>query len=329
MSSPSTPFVGRGLNRNTLLSGSPERIEGDNPAAAAHKGPPYLDGTNAANEAMKKIDIEDIEIELLLEAIFRRYGHDFRHYARASIMRRAKQFLARCECGAISEMIPRLLHDESFFEELIGNFSITVSEMFRDPPAYRSIRKNVVPVLKTWPFVKIWHAGCATGEEAYTLAILLKEEGLYDRATIFATDFNDTALEKARQGIYPMDDARLFTENYQKAGGAGSFSDYYHAHYGSAAMDSALRKNITFANHNLVTDGVFSETHLVLCRNVLIYFDKVLQDRVLGLFRDSLTAGGFLCLGSKESILFSGVREHFETVDEKWRIFRKKLVSHE
>ena len=275
-------------------------------------------------ENMKQSEIEDIEIDLLLEAIFSRYGHDFRQYAMASITRRVRQFLIKCGCTTISEMIPRLLRDETFFEQLLGQFSITVTEMFRDPSAYRSIRKNVVPLLRTYPFIKIWHAGCATGEEAYALAILLKEEGLYDKATIFATDFNDTALEKAREGIYSLENIQQSTKNYGKAGGTGAFSDYYQARYGSAAIDNALKKNITFANHNLVTDGVFSETHLVLCRNVLIYFDKELQNRVLGLFKDSLAPGGFLCLGSKESLMFSEVQDGFETIDGQWKIFRRK-----
>jgi chemotaxis protein methyltransferase CheR len=272
---------------------------------------------------MKRNDIENIEITLLLEAIFQRYGYDFRSYARASIERRVRHFLPKCGCATISELIPRLLHDESFFEPLVHEFSITVSEMFRDPTVYRRIREKVVPFLKTYPFVKIWHAGCASGEEVYSLAILLKEEGLYDRATIFATDFNDSALEQARQGIYALETVQQFTSNYQQAGGTRSFSEYYHAHYEAMAIDETLKRNITFANHNLATDGVFGEMHLILCRNVLIYFNKELQNRALKLFRDSLARGGFLCLGSKESLLFSDVQTDLKPIDEKARIYQK------
>jgi chemotaxis protein methyltransferase CheR len=273
---------------------------------------------------MKRHEIENIEITLLLEAIFQRYGYDFRSYARASIERRVRHFLPKAGCATISAMIPKLLYNESFFEPLVREFSITVSEMFRDPSVYRSIREKVIPLLKTYPFVRIWHAGCASGEEAYSLAILLKEEGLYDRATIFATDFNDGALDQAKEGIYALDTVQQSTANYQKAGGSRSFSEYYHARYEAMAINPALKKNITFANHNLVTDGVFSEMHFILCRNVLIYFNKELQNRVLNLFRDSLAYGGFLCLGSKESLLFSDVARDFKPVDESARIFQKQ-----
>jgi chemotaxis protein methyltransferase CheR len=268
-------------------------------------------------------DIEDIEIDLLIEAIFRRYGHDFRHYARASVERRVRHFLGKSGCGAISEMIPRLLRDEAFFSRMLSGFSVTVTEMFRDPFVYASIRKNVIPVLKTFPFVRIWHAGCATGEEAYSLAVLLTEEGIYGRSTVFATDFNDHALETARHGIYDLDNVKQYTKNYQAADGTGSFSGYYHARYGAMALDGALKRNITFANHNLATDAVFGEMHLIVCRNVLIYFDKQLQDRVFRIFEESLVRGGFLCLGTKETPAFSSVKDRFEAVDRKARIFRK------
>ena len=261
---------------------------------------------------MKTDKIKEIELDLLLEAIFRRYGHDFRNYARASVERRVRQFLPKAGCGTVSEMIPKLLHDEAFFAGFLGQFSIPVTEMFRDPPVYRSIRENVLPLLKTYPFIKVWHAGCASGEEAYSLAIVLKEAGLYDQTTIYATDFNDLILQKAREGIYDLESMKLFTKNYQSSGGKRSLSEYYHAQYGAAVVDQRLGRNITFANHNLATDSVFSETHLILCRNVLIYFNRDLQDRVLELFRDSLIRGGFLCLGSKESIQFSKVGKRFQ-----------------
>jgi len=273
-----------------------------------------------------KSKIEEIEIGLLLEAIFQRYGYDFRHYSRASIERRVRQFQGKSGCSTISEMIPKLLHDASFFEVFVREFSITVTDMFRDPFVYRSLRKNVVPILKTYPFVKIWHAGCATGEEAYSLAIVLKEEGVYDRATLFATDFNDAALDEAKKGIYALDNAKKFTTNYQAAGGTSSFSEYYHARYQAMAINTSLRENITFANHNLVTDSVFGEMHFIMCRNVLIYFEKALQDRVLNLFSDSLVHGGMLCLGTKESLRFSNVKNRFQTIDEDARIYRKKAL---
>ena len=272
---------------------------------------------------MKKTDIEAIEVKLLLEAVFDRYGYDFRHYSRASIERRVRQFQGKSGCSTISDMIPKLLHDESFFGIFVREFSITVTDMFRDPFVYQSIRKTVVPLLKTYPFIKIWHAGCATGEEAYSLAIVLKEETLYDRATLFATDFNDAALDEAKKGIYSLANAKKFTENYQAADGTSSFSDYYHARYEAMVMNKALKENITFANHNLVTDTVFGEMHLILCRNVMIYFEKQLQERVLRLFCDSLVHGGILCLGTKESLKFSQVRENFEVIDENARIYRK------
>ncbi|MBN1314043.1 MAG: protein-glutamate O-methyltransferase CheR [Anaerolineales bacterium] len=267
-------------------------------------------------------EIENIEIDLLLEAIYQRYGYDFKNYARASIERRARGFLAHSGYSKISELIPRLLHEEYFFEQLVKEFSITVSDMFRDPPVYRAIREKVVPFLKTYPYIKIWHSGCATGQEVYSLAIVLKEEGIYDRATLFATDFNDTALDQAREGIYGLDAVKQFTINYQQAGGTGSFSEYYHAQYDSMIINPALKKNITFANHNLVTDSVFGEMHFILCRNVLIYFNKELKNRVLDLFKESLIYGGFLCLGSKESLMFTSVNNDFITIDESCKIYQ-------
>ncbi|MBU0992716.1 MAG: protein-glutamate O-methyltransferase CheR [Proteobacteria bacterium] len=275
---------------------------------------------------MKKTAIENIEITLLLDAIFERYGYDFRHYSRASIERRVRHFLSKSECDSISGMIPKLLHDESFFDIFVRDFSITVTDMFRDPFVYQSIRKNVVPILKTHPFVKVWHAGCATGEEAYSLAIILKEEGIYDKTTLFATDFNDGALDAAKKGIYALENAKKFTANYQAAGGTTSFSEYYHARYEAMALNQSLGKNITFANHNLVTDTIFGEMHLIMCRNVLIYFEKALQNRVLNLFSDSLVNGGILCLGTKESLMFSTISKLFAPMDENARLYQKKVL---
>jgi chemotaxis protein methyltransferase CheR len=272
---------------------------------------------------MRKDEIEDIEVAVFLDAVHRRYGHDFRSYSRTSIKRRIRSFLATTDYKTVSELISPLLHDEAFFMTLVYSLSVTVTEMFRDPDFFKELRERVIPYLKTYPYAKIWHAGCATGEEVYSLAIVLKEEGFYDRATIFATDFNDIALNKAREGIYPLERMKDYTANYQQSGGTGSFAQYYHTGYDAAILDPSLRKNIAFANHNLVTDTVFSEVHLVVCRNVLIYFDRDLQNRVLKLFHDSLVRGGILALGSKESLQFSEVANEFKMLSEKWKIYQK------
>ena len=272
---------------------------------------------------MKHADTEQLEVDLLLEAIYRCYGYDFRSYARSSIERRIAQFLATSHCASVSELIPKVIHDHSFFSELAHCFSIPVTELFRDPEVYRVVREKVVPLLKTWPHVKIWHAGCATGEEVYSLAIVLKEEGVYDRATIYATDLNGQAIEQAREGVYEMGKIQDATRNYQQAGGQGSFSQYYHARYGAVAMDPAFRERIVFSTHNLATDSVFGEMHLIFCRNVLIYFNRKLQNHVLELFAESLVHGGFLCLGTKEDIRFAAASAHYGAFDGKARIYRR------
>ena len=268
-------------------------------------------------------EIEEIEIDLLLEAIHRRYGYDFRDYARASLRRKVRQIAGNAGVASISALIPRLLHEPELFAGAVGTFSTPVTEMFRDPPFFRFVRETVVPYLRTWPFVRIWVAGCATGEEVYSLAILLKEEGLYERCTLFATDFVDPVLRQARDGVYPLRSMKTNTANYQKAGGRRAFSDYYHADYDAVIMDAGLRENITFANHNLVTDGVFSEVHLILCRNVLIYFNSALQQRVLELFHASLLHGGFLALGSKESLRSGGFQDMFQELEPTWKVYRR------
>jgi chemotaxis protein methyltransferase CheR len=267
--------------------------------------------------------MEELEIDLLLEAILRRYGYDFRNYARASLRRKVRQIAAEVGVSHISELVPRLLHDAELFSNVVGNFATPVTEMFRDPSFFKFVRETVVPYLHTWPFVRIWMAGCATGEEVYSLAILLKEEGIYERCTLFATDFVDPVLRHAKEGIYPLRNMQTNSINYQRAGGRGTLSDYYHADYDSVIMDAGLRENVTFANHNLVTDGVFSEVHLVLCRNVLIYFNNTLQNRVLNLFHASLLHGGFLALGSKESLQQSDIRDRFQELEPMWKIYRK------
>ncbi len=274
---------------------------------------------------MSESDIENIEIQLLVEAIKSCYGYDFRHYARASLKRRILQGVSKSGVKTISDMIPRLIHDPKFFSFLLTDFSIVVTEMFRDPKFYVMMRKKVMPVLKSYPFIKIWHAGCASGEEVYSMAVMLKEEGLYDRAQIYATDFNDVALKMAKDGIYPMKNIKKYTSNYQKSGGKASLADYYHGKYDSVIMNKSLKKNIVFANHNLATDEVFGEINLILCRNVLIYFDRTLQNRVFGLFKDSLCHNGFLCLGNRESLLFSNIQDDFIDFSKNEKIYQRKM----
>lgn len=270
-------------------------------------------------------ETEAIEIQLIVEAIYLQYGYDFRDYARASVKRRIMHRLKLSGLPHLGEMQHEVLYNVQFFEQLLLDLSINVTEMFRDPSFYKAVREEVIPILKTYPFIKIWHAGCSTGEEAYSMAILLKEEGLYERSQIYATDFNDVVLQKARDGIYPVDQVKEYTLNYQKAGGKNSFVDYYTARHDSIIMNRSLKKNIVFANHNLESDGVFGEMNLIFCRNVLIYFNKDLQNRVLKLFHDSLCRYGILCLGSKENIRFSTCAEDFEPLVSDEKIYRKKL----
>lgn len=271
-------------------------------------------------------ELDALELDLLLEVVYRRYGRDFRGYSRSHLTRRMKNIVARSGLETIADLIPRILRDEAFFEKLVFQLSVTLTQMFRDPHVFKFIRTKIIPILRAYPFLRIWVAGCATGEEAYSIAILLKEEGLYGNSVIFATDFNDLALEKAREGIYDSGQMRLFTANYHEAGGIESFSRYYHAHYGAAALDQSLKENVVFANHNLATDSVLSEMHMILCRNVLIYFDRKLQERVLSLFSESLVRGGFLCLGSHEEVQFSIPGDQFSRMDYEARIFRKLLT---
>ena len=268
---------------------------------------------------------EDIEIRLLLEAIYMKYGYDFRGYSNAHMKRRILRRMTVAGINSIKDMQYKVLYDKEFLKTILSDFSINVTEMFRDPLFYKAFRNEVVPVLKTYPFIKVWHAGCSTGEEVYSMAILLKEEGLYDRAQIYATDFNDIVLHKGKEGIYPIDAIKEYTYNYQQAGGKASFSDYYIAKYDSVILEQSLKEKIVFAEHNLVTDGVFGEMNVVLCRNVLIYFNRELQSRVIKLFLDSLCNACFLCLGSKETIKFSSCADYFEPFIESEKIYRKKF----
>lgn len=268
--------------------------------------------------------LADIEIRLLIEAVYLRYGHDFRDYAPASLKRRVLQARERMGTASVSALQERVLHDDAEFARLLQFLTVPVSSMFRDPSYFLALRRHVVPVLRTYPSLKVWVAGCSTGEEPYSLAILLHEEGLLDRTILYATDINTASLDKARQGIFPLDHMQAFTRDYQRAGGTRSFSEYYTAGYGGALFDRMLRERITFADHSLATDAVFSETQLVSCRNVLIYFNRQLQDRALGLFHESLSHRGFLGLGSKETLDFSAFADRFEAVSRPDRLYRKK-----
>ncbi|MEJ2056044.1 MAG: protein-glutamate O-methyltransferase CheR, partial [Calditrichaceae bacterium] len=266
---------------------------------------------------------EDIEVKLLLDAIFLKYGYDFRNYAKASIKRRINQRLILSKLANISAMQHQILTNKVFFETLLHDFSIQVTEMFRDPSFYMALRKHVIPILKTYPYIKIWHAGCASGEEVYSMAILLKEEGLLDKTLIYATDINEIVLKKAKDGIYPVERIKEFTQNYHKAGGTKSFSNYYTAKYDAVIMNKELKKNLIFAQHNLATDNDFGEMNLIVCRNVLIYFDDSLENRVFNLFTNSLIRQGFLCLGAKESLNYSDFSKYFEQLVSKEKIYRK------
>ncbi len=276
------------------------------------------------DQASHLLQLQDLEIDLFLEAIFRHYGYDFRNYNRAHVKRRIIHRQQTLGLSSVSELQHRVLHEKDFIEHILRDLSINVTEMYRDPAFYLAMRKEVFPLLRTWPYIKIWHAGCSTGEEVYSFAIMLKEEGLYDRCQIYATDFNPLVIETAKKGIYPISHIKDYTYNYQQAGGLQSFSDYYIAKYSSALLDQSLKQNIVFAEHNLVTDSIFAEVQLILCRNVLIYFNKELQNKVVQIFKDSLVKGGFLGLGSKENLMFTDVYEAFEVVDPKEKIYKKK-----
>jgi chemotaxis protein methyltransferase CheR len=268
-------------------------------------------------------DLDRLEIELLLEAVYRYYGFDFRSYAYASIRRRIHKRMRAEGLKTVSALQERVLHDNAAMESLLLDLSINVSAMYRDPTFYQAFREKAVPLLRTYPFIRIWHAGCSTGEEVYSMAILLEEEGLYDRARIYATDINEVVIQKAKHGIYPLDKMQEYTQNYLRAGGKRAFSEYYTAKYDGALFTPALTRNVVFAQHNLVTDRSFSEFNVILCRNVMIYFDRNLQDRVHDLFFDSLAVFGLLCLGSKESLKFSKHEANYEALDAKEKIYRR------
>ena len=268
--------------------------------------------------------LEDLEIRLLLEALYQRYHYDFRNYALASIKRRLRQARDRLGFATYSAMQESLLHDPATLPRLLNMLTVQVSEMFRDPTYFRALREKVLPHLRTYPSLKVWIAGCGEGEELYSMVILFREEGLENRTLFYATDINQDALMRADTGVYALDRIQAFTENHRNAGGRSSLSDYYTAAYGRASFDKSLRNRVVFSDHSLVTDAVFAEMHLISCRNVMIYFGNTLQDRTLGLFRDSLTRKGFLGLGAKESIRFSAHAGAFSGFVPEEKIFQRR-----
>jgi len=277
-----------------------------------------------ATTTHRSTDIADIELRLLVEAIYLKFHYDFRGYAAASLKRRMGTAMIRFGCETLSQLQHRLLHEPAIFPAMLDYLTVQVSEMFRDPSYYQALRDEVVPLLRTYPSLKVWVAGCSAGEEVYSLAILLREEGLLERTLIYATDINIDALKRAENGVYALDDMAHFTRNHQRSGARSSLSEHYTAAYGRAVFDKSLKKHIVFSDHSLATDSVFAEVHLVSCRNVLIYFDRVLQDRALGLFSEALCRRGFLGLGSKESMRFSKHRDEFTDFVPQHKIFQRK-----
>lgn len=268
-------------------------------------------------------ELEDLEIILLLEGIYKQYGYDFRDYSFSSMKRRVKKSVEDEKVETISGFQEKVLHDSSCMTRFIDTMSINVTAMFRDPEFYMAFRKKVIPELRTSSFIRIWHAGCSTGEEVYSMAILLKEEGLLEKTRLYATDLNEKVLNKAKEGIYSLKHMQEYTNNYSAAGGHESFSKYYFAKHNNAVFNNELKNNIVWAEHNLVTDGSFNEFDVIICRNVLIYFNEALQAHVHKLFYESLAVPGFFILGSKENIRFSSCEKNYTDVDAKWKIYRK------
>lgn len=269
------------------------------------------------------ISVEGVEIKLLLEAVFQRYGYDFRSYAVNSVRRRIWRRVHGESLATISGLLEKVLHDPNCMTRLLLDFSVHVSAFFRDPAFFRAVREKVVPLLRTCPFIRIWHAGCAGGEEVYSMAILMKEEGLYDRCRFYATDFNAAILADAVSGIFPLKKMKQHKQNYLTAGGIGDFSSYYTADSRNVIFKSSLKKNMVFSQHNLVTDGSFNEFNLILCRNVMIYFNRALQNQVHGLINDSLALSGILALGDKESLKFTPYEKNYQVLDSRNKIFRR------
>jgi chemotaxis protein methyltransferase CheR len=267
--------------------------------------------------------VEDIEVDLLLEGIYRQYGFDFRNYARSSLKRRVRNFAREEQIGSVSQLQDRILHDQEWLNRFVYKLSVNVSAMFRDPQFYLAFRKEVVPLLRTYPFIRIWLAGVSMGEEVYSLAILLQEEGICDRCRIYATDINDAVLKKAKDGIYPAELMQTYANNYMKAGGKRSFSDYFTTAYEYAILKSSLRDNLVFAQHNLATDASFNEFHVILCRNVMIYFNRELQAHVYNLLHESLVMFGVIGLGARETMKFSPHEYAYEEIDKTIRLYRR------
>ena len=282
-----------------------------------------VDRTPGEAEHRDAAELEELEIGLLLEAVHRRYGFDFRGYAPASLKRRLWRRIRAEKLATVSALQERILHDPLVMERLLLDLSVNVTAMFRDPSFYSALRAKVVPLLRTYPFTRIWVAGCSTGEEVYSLAILLSEEGVYDRTRIYATDINQVVLERAKTGVFPLDKMQEYTANYMKAGGDRSFSEYYVARYEGALFSRALLDNVVFAQHNLVSDRAFNEFNLILCRNVMIYFDRALQNRVHELFYESLETFGVLGLGHKEAMSFTPFEDRYEELDAAEKLYRK------
>ncbi|MCD8500562.1 MAG: protein-glutamate O-methyltransferase CheR [Bacillaceae bacterium] len=279
-------------------------------------------GINTRKEKTDE-DVAKIEVSLLLEAVYRRYGYDFRNYSPASLHRRITHRMNAENACSISELQGIILHDPKAMQRLIQGLSINVTEMFRDPCFFRSLRNNVLPLLKKKSKIRIWHAGCSSGEEVYSMAILLHELGLYDQSVIYGTDMNEIIVKKASQGKFPFNRMRLYTKNYIKAGGVKEFSNYYHSDRNAVFIQDFLKENIVFSTHNLVTDFSFNEFDLILCRNVLIYFDQQLKVRVYELLHDSLAADGFVCFGNKEQLISGFGATLFQQFDSSTNIHKK------
>lgn len=270
------------------------------------------------------IQITDADIEVVVSDIVAAYGYDFNDYSPASFKRRIQRLITLDNFTSFAEFRYRIKHDEDYFRRVLEEITVTVTEMLRDPGFYKTVRQQIVPILATYPFIKIWHAGCATGEEVYSMAILLKEAGLLHKSLLYATDINPMALDKARSGIFPLSQMQQYSKNYIASGGVADFSSYYTANYHFAQFDRSLSERMIFANHNLVTDSSFNSFQLIFCRNVLIYFNKNLQDRVLELFDQSLELNGFLGLGTKESIRFSSIASAYKQLSGKEKLWRKQ-----
>lgn len=276
-----------------------------------------------SSDLKKKDELETIEIKLLLEGLYRYYGFDFRDYALASLRRRIWNIIRSEKLTTVSALQERVLHDPECLERFLLGLSVHVTSMFRDPSFYLAFRQKVVPLLRTYPFIRIWLAGCSTGEEVYSMAIILQEEGLYHRCRIYATDMNEMVLKKAKTAIYPLDMMQEYTQNYLRAGGKRSFSEYYTAAYDNAIFRSSLRENVVFSQHNLATDRSFNEFNVILCRNVLIYFNKSLQERVHKLLYESLSRFGVLGVGRQESLNFTPHEHQYEALDQREKLYRR------